>query len=201
MDIETLPPDRGSSAIGVREEIVSCSEEEFRRLALDGDFGRILTIGVIIEQNDQVNHHGLFGRERQTIMFHVDEARTLRGFWKLVKGFNVSRDLLIGHNVFDFDLPFLYKRSVIQCVRPTVDLPFTRYRSRPVFASSSYEERVQRWKPARRRRRSPTASRSTFTFVEKLWRRWRETGSCAALPHAGGRQRALREHSFAHLFR
>ena len=29
------------------------------------------------------------------------------------------------------------------------------------------------------------------SFVEKLWRRWRTTGQCAALPHAGGRQRSL----------
>jgi transposase len=34
----------------------------------------------------------------------------------------------------------------------------------------------------------------SLSFVEKLWRRWRTSGSCAALPHAGGRQRALREH-------
>ena len=29
------------------------------------------------------------------------------------------------------------------------------------------------------------------SFVQKLWRRWRETGSSAALAHAGGRRRAL----------
>ena len=29
------------------------------------------------------------------------------------------------------------------------------------------------------------------SFVVKLWRRWRETGSAAALPHAGGRRRSL----------
>jgi len=123
----------GSSAIGVQEEIGSCSEEEFRRLALDGDFGRVLTVGVIVEQDYQIIHRGLLGRERRTMMFHLDDVRTLRGFWKLLKGFNVSRDHIVGHNVFDFDLPFLYKRSVIQRVRPTVELPFTRYRSRPVF--------------------------------------------------------------------
>lgn len=32
------------------------------------------------------------------------------------------------------------------------------------------------------------------SFVAKLWRRWRETGSCSALPHAGGRERSLKEH-------
>ena len=29
-------------------------------------------------------------------------------------------------------------------------------------------------------------------FVEKLWQRWRTTGSCAPQPHGGGRQRSLR---------
>ncbi len=121
------------SAVTLPEEVAACSDEEFRRLALDGDFGRVLTIGVIVEQDTQVIHRGLFGRERQTMMFHLDEARTLRGLWKLLRGFNVSRDLVVGHNVFDFDLPFLYKRSVIQRVRPSVELSFARYRSRPIF--------------------------------------------------------------------
>lgn len=31
----------------------------------------------------------------------------------------------------------------------------------------------------------------SLSFVEKLWRRWRTTGSCAALPHGGGGQRSL----------
>ena len=37
----------------------------------------------------------------------------------------------------------------------------------------------------------------SLSFVEKLWRRWRTSGSCAALPHAGGRQRSLQEHEAA----
>lgn len=37
----------------------------------------------------------------------------------------------------------------------------------------------------------------SLSFVEKLWRRWRTTGSCAALAHAGGRQRPLGEHEAA----
>jgi transposase len=31
-------------------------------------------------------------------------------------------------------------------------------------------------------------------FVEKLWQRWRRSGSSAAKPHAGGRQSALKDH-------
>lgn len=133
MDIETLPPDKSGTVAGVQEEIGSYSDEEFRRLALDGEFGRVLTIGLIVEHDGQVIHRGLLGRERQTMMFHLDEARTLRAFWKLLKGFNLRRDLIVGHNLFDFDLPFIYKRSVIQRVCPTVELPFTRYRSQPIF--------------------------------------------------------------------
>jgi 3'-5' exonuclease len=133
VDIETLPPDKSNSWGRIREEIALCSDEEFRRLALDGDFGRVLTIGLIMEHDDQEIHRGLLGRERQTMMFHLDEARTLRAFWKLLKCFNPRRDLIVGHNLFDFDLPFLYKRSVIQRVRPSVELSFARYRSQPIF--------------------------------------------------------------------
>jgi transposase len=32
------------------------------------------------------------------------------------------------------------------------------------------------------------------SFVEKLWQRWRRSGSSAAKPHAGGRQGALKDH-------
>jgi transposase len=31
-------------------------------------------------------------------------------------------------------------------------------------------------------------------FVEKLWQRWRRSGSSAAKPHAGGRQGHLKDH-------
>lgn len=140
LDIETLPPDKGNS--GVPDEIRSYSDEEFRRLALDGDYGRVLTIGIIIEHDDRIVHQGLLGRERQTMMFHLDEARTLKAFWKLLKGFNPNRDLIIGHNIFEFDLLFLYKRSVIQRIRPTVELSFARYRSKPIFDTM---HEWQRW--------------------------------------------------------
>src|SRR2546423_10653248 len=145
LDIETLPPDRQASALISSSE--PCADEEFRSLALNGDWGRILTIGVIIEKNGRELHHGLLGRERQTMMFHLDEARTLRGFWKLMKGFNVRRDFMIGHNIFDFDLLFLYKRSIIQRVQPSVNLSFARYRSQPIFDTMHEWER---WKWQRR---------------------------------------------------
>lgn len=140
LDIETLPPERDH----LRETPASADDKEYRALALSGDWGRILTIGLIIEKDERELHRGLLGRERQTMMFHLDEARTLRAFWKLLRDFNTRRDLIIGHNIFDFDLLFLYKRSVIHCVRPTVELSFARYRSQPIF-DTMYEWDKWKW--------------------------------------------------------
>jgi 3'-5' exonuclease len=142
LDIETLPPDQNATA--AISSLESRSDEEFRNLALSGDWGRVLTIGLIVEKNGEELHRGLLGRERQTMMFHLDEARTLRAFWKLLKGFNTKRDLIVGHNIFDFDLLFLYKRSIIQCVRPSVSLSFARYRSQPIF-DTMHEWEKWRW--------------------------------------------------------
>jgi predicted PolB exonuclease-like 3'-5' exonuclease len=81
------------------------------------------------------------------MMFHLDEARTLRAFWKLLKCFNTKRDLIVGHNVFEFDLLFLYKRSIIQRVKPSVNLCFARYRSQPIFDTMHEWEK---WKWSRK---------------------------------------------------
>ena len=35
----------------------------------------------------------------------------------------------------------------------------------------------------------------SLSFVEKLWRRFRRSGSSAFHPHAGGRRRALKNHT------
>lgn len=145
LDIETLPPDKGASR--VISSAGAVTDEEFRGLALNGDWGRVLTVGLVLERDGVELHRGLLGRERQTMMFHLDETRTLRAFWKLLRGFNPRRDLIVGHNIFDFDLLFLYKRSVIQRVRPSVEISFARYRSRPIFDTMHEWER---WKWQRR---------------------------------------------------
>lgn len=35
----------------------------------------------------------------------------------------------------------------------------------------------------------------SLSFLEKLWRRWRTSASCAAKPHAGGPVRQLKDHT------
>lgn len=110
-----------------------CIDEQFRRLALHAEYGRVLTIGVVVEQGNQILSRGVLGRDRPTGKFHLNETRTLRGFWNFLKDFNIGRDLIVGHNIMDFDLPFVYKRSRIAGVRPSVQFKFARYRSAPVY--------------------------------------------------------------------
>lgn len=111
-----------------------CTEEMFRRLALHAEYGRILCIGVIIEKDGAEIRKGVFGFDKETERLHMDESKTLRGFWQLLKQeFNPKRDLIIGHNLMDFDLPFIYKRSRIRNIKPSIQLSFARYRSAPIF--------------------------------------------------------------------
>jgi hypothetical protein len=131
LDAETLPPDESDPLCG--RESGSGADEEFRQLALKPEFGRILCIGLIIERDGEVVTRGVLGRDRSTGRFHLDEARILRAFWKLIKDFDERRDLIIGFNVLDFDLHYIYTRSVIRRVRPSIDVCFARYRQRPVF--------------------------------------------------------------------
>ncbi len=91
-------------------------ETYFRNTSFQGEFGRILCIGYAID-NEEVQC--LFG----------DEAEILRKFWKLAQDVN----LFIGHNIMEFDFRFIYKRSIIQNIRPSRELSFARYRSEPIF--------------------------------------------------------------------
>src|SRR5438270_13811083 len=93
IDVETLPPpeearasvnpalvlelDGGRRALQP-EAVAECTEEQFRRLALHAEYGRVLCVGMIVEQDGEIVCHGVLGRERQTMRFHLDEARTLR---------------------------------------------------------------------------------------------------------------------------
>jgi hypothetical protein len=131
LDTETIPPDKSAPHVG--EKLRDCSEEDYRRLALEPEYSRLLCIALLIEENGQIIHRGVLGRDRETKMFHLDEARTLRAFWKLVRGFDPYKDLFIGWNILDFDMFLLCMKSVIHKVKPSVDLSFRRYVDKPVF--------------------------------------------------------------------
>jgi len=129
LDIETLP------APGEKMELIKSLWEEsrkknggrmipgmndfdtfFRNTSFQGEFGRIFCIGYAVDTKPADCISG-------------DEKEMIEKFWGLAK----DADLFIGHNVMDFDLKFIYKRSIILGVRPSRDLSFARYRSNPIF--------------------------------------------------------------------
>jgi DNA polymerase elongation subunit (family B) len=138
LDIETIPPkhDEFHSSCENRQP---CPDEEYRQMALQAEFGRIVCIGVIVENNQgELIDKKLFGTKEyssdysigeslKSVSFMYLEKITLHDFWKFMKQFDVRNDLIIGHNILDFDLPFIYKRSIINQVIPTVNLSFKRY--------------------------------------------------------------------------
>jgi 3'-5' exonuclease len=127
IDIETIPPDKDKSA-SYRE----MSDEDFRKLSLQAETGRILCIGLITyDVCDALR--GVVGLNSETNSIQSDETETLRGFWSLLSGFSTKQDLIIGHNIMDFALPFIYKRSRILKVKPTVKPSFARYKSSPIY--------------------------------------------------------------------
>ncbi|MBK8810559.1 MAG: hypothetical protein IPN69_07475 [Acidobacteria bacterium] len=126
-DCETIPAADAESPFW-------SNEEERSKTSLDGNFGRLLCIGYVTEFSDgRPLGYGCFGWNEEEGILAADERSTLSGFWQMLADFDVSRDLLVGHNIFEFDLPFIVKRSIVNGVRPTVNFNLARYRNRPIY--------------------------------------------------------------------
>ena len=87
----------------------------FERAALDPLTGRVVAIGLL---------HLAGGRFE--IIGHDDEAQTLREFWSACRGEMGRVHQMVGFNVYQFDLPFLFRRSW----KHRVEVPFGIRRGR-----------------------------------------------------------------------
>ncbi len=87
--------------------------------SFEGTFGRICCIGLIKETDSEI---------LQKEVLRGGEKKQLEDFWEISS--NVDR--FIGHNIWAFDLPFIYKRSIINGVKPRM-LNFARYRNTPIY--------------------------------------------------------------------
>ena len=129
IDIETL---RTSEPFESR--LFWNTEKEFCETSFDANLGRILCIG-FCEQDESgaIIEHGCFGWRERTQDFEPDEQTILADFWSYLRNFDTRRDLIIGHKILDFDLPFVVQRSIIKSVRPTVDFYFGKYKKAPIL--------------------------------------------------------------------
>jgi predicted PolB exonuclease-like 3'-5' exonuclease len=128
LDIETLPV--GGEQVALVKEFweeakkqsnkrgreITSFDDYMRGTSFQGEFGRIFCI-CYAPDNDEI------------VALSGDEKQILSDFWKVAR----EASLFIGHNVMDFDLRFIYKRSVVLGVKPSRELSFARYRSDPIF--------------------------------------------------------------------
>lgn len=139
IDIETLPTTEDNREFVGRKlqksffkrglnfsetELAERAEIAFGETALQGSLGRLLCIGLVVEDGGKILHEGVFGWDKISGEFHLDEAETLQKFWNYLQlvNFDTSRDLIVGHNILGFDLPFLHHRSMICAVKPSREL-------------------------------------------------------------------------------
>lgn len=111
-------------AAGAVEEQRHAEDELYAKSAFDGTFSRIVCIG-LLEFSDQME-------ARSAIAWYgANERELLRQFWA-----RLAQDrptLFITHNGLGFDLPFIKKRSIINQVKPSLDINLAKFRTEPVY--------------------------------------------------------------------
>jgi|SRR4030095_1845816 hypothetical protein len=106
LDIETVP-------IEVPE---GAAAESIKRLSLSACTARALCLGYALG-------------DAEVKVVSGEEELILADFWSLAQKTNI----FVGYNILDFDLLFIWQGSIILGVKPTRDIPFTRFRQAPVF--------------------------------------------------------------------
>jgi len=119
-DIETVPTDKSLQENGLLEEQIKLDEAELiKKLSLSAATAKIICLCYAIDPPGDAPIQVLQGEETDII----------RNFWKLA----IDCNLFVGHNILDFDMRFIYQRSVIHQIKPLRDIPFTRFRNAPIF--------------------------------------------------------------------
>jgi 3'-5' exonuclease len=119
-DIETVPTNQALQASGLLESQMQFEEADVvKRLSLSAMTAKICCLGYAVEPP----------LDSTVEVLHGDEQEILKGFWKLAADCN----LFVGHNILDFDLRFIYQRSVIHQIRPSREIPFARFRNAPIY--------------------------------------------------------------------
>ena len=119
-DIETVPTDQALKDNGLLDAQIKLDEPELiKKLSLSAATAKIICLCYAVEPTLTNSIEVLQGGETDII----------KNFWKLIADCN----LFVGHNILDFDLRFIYQRSVIHQIKPSRDIPFTRFRNAPIY--------------------------------------------------------------------
>lgn len=90
-------------------------EEAYRKTALSGLFGEIAVIGWALGDGPIESVH------RDPRFYDQPENELLQEFWRAISKARVQ--CWVGHNLAAFDLRFLYQRSLVNRVEPSLNIP------------------------------------------------------------------------------
>lgn len=120
IDIETVP-----IAINENESPrPEADQKESKPAALDALTGRIVCVGVMPVKEDYTAASAL-------AIVSNEERKLLEQLWLFLREAKVTN--FITHNGLGFDFPFLWRRSVIQNVKPPINFDLRRYRNDFIF--------------------------------------------------------------------
>jgi hypothetical protein len=112
------------------EDIAAEEERVYQLGSLNATSGRIFSLAVHIGPVPGFAIAGLTSNQSEHA-FGIDEqgneqeeAQALRAFLTLLSDFDPECDVLVGHNIINFDLPFIMQRCLVNniAVKPFVDL-------------------------------------------------------------------------------
>jgi DNA polymerase elongation subunit (family B) len=112
------------------EDIAAEEERVYQLGSLNATSGRVLSIAVHVGPVPGFEIEGLTTNQSEHA-FGIDEAgneqdeeQALKDFLSLMSDFDVECDLLVGHNIINFDLPFIFQRCLANniAVKPFIDL-------------------------------------------------------------------------------
>jgi hypothetical protein len=112
------------------EDIAAEEERVYQLGSLNATSGRIISLAVHVGPVPGFVINGLISNQSEHA-FGIDEqgneqeeAQALRDFLALLSDFDPECDVLVGHNIINFDLPFILQRCLVNdiAVKPFVDL-------------------------------------------------------------------------------
>ena len=118
MKESSLPTNQFRRTVVVDIETVSV-DARIEKGALDALTGRIVCIGLLIDDGRTIS---------ETAIAYEDELQILTEFWEAIH----PTDVLVGHNVLEFDLPFIRQRSWIFGIRPSRALDMRKFYTQDV---------------------------------------------------------------------
>jgi predicted PolB exonuclease-like 3'-5' exonuclease len=120
LDIETVPTDRSLDENGLLEAQMQFDDaERIKKLSLSAATAKIICLCYAIEPP----------LDSEVQVLEGEETEIIKAFWKIA----LECHLFVGHNILDFDLRFIYQRSVIHQIKPSREIPFARFRNSPIF--------------------------------------------------------------------